>query len=1117
MNLDAKLQLKNDISLTFLRGLKTTFTVRVENKSDQAWPAQGKTPVRLTYHWLTANLDMAVFNGLRSVLPRDLSPGEAIETQIQIAAPVASGQYILQLTLVKEDVAWFEKQKFQPLELPVEVYAPEQYFMAQISILHPLPNLLYSNEFISIPVQVVNTSSCFWTNLINTPMQVISRWLNTNRTVVNNSELRTNLLESLKPTASCILLAQIKAPIEPGKYFLQLSLGQEHFNGLEKATPKLQAIEIPIDIVNIATIDAAQQQQQTVLRKALAKAIEKNIALAEYQSWINRFDTLTNVNIITIKEQIKSWPHRPLISIIMPTYNTPHAFLRAAIESVQQQIYPHWELCIADDASTDPQISEILQEYAKNEPRIKLCFRDQNGHISAASNSALELATGEYVAILDHDDMLAPHHLYFVAGEIINHPETAWIYFDTDFIDTQSLRNKGTLFKVKPNLDLSLAVSFMGTHCVYRTDKMLQAGGFRIGYEGSQDHDLALRMLDLVEWQHIRHLPYILYYWRSHPGSVACNGLAIKPYAGHAGVKAIQDYLHRHTIQAKVTQNYLLPGYRIHYTLPDNPPMVSIIIPTRNRSELVQACVASILEKTTYPNYEILIVDNDSDDENTLAYLNYLQQEELAVILYYPGKFNYSAINNYAAAQANGELICLLNNDTEVISENWLTEMVGHALRPEIGMVGARLWYENNTIQHSGVFINKAPLDHIGKMKPRRAGAFYTDLTSNLAAVTGACIVMRKAVFKEVGGLNADWLPISFNDIDLCFKVRQAGLRIVYTPYAELYHYESISRGRADAKDELSWRDYMFACWPELINLPDPFYRDNKRHTGLRRKIKIYRFSPSKLFFLHFTNATGTQFRDIITQEYQDDELFTFSTRLLLECYEGKATALTQAQQYIKTAKAVFGHFKVGIHNLFGIKQAAYVTLLSDPMHLAISHYNNLLQGHWKPFLKDTSLADMFRKGIIPGNLMTRIICGDRLDTVTWNEIDNGPFACSANFVGLGLPSKIWRGEIESVLQQSDIQPLNDQNLLSAALKNIREQFYFVGVVDNIKDTVTALGYYLDWDDYSSKLNANVPKIVPEVDAETLNVIEEYNQLDIQLYQYIRRLPSSCFINERKF
>ena len=554
----------------------------------------------------------------------------------------------------------------------------------------------------------------------------------------------------------------------------------------------------------------------------------------DYSRWIQNYDTLTNKTIKRMQQRIKEWNQHPLISIVMPTYNTDQKWLRAALDSVLEQIYPHWELCVADDASTQPHVRSLLEEYAGREPRIKLAFRTENGHISAASNTALEMVTGEFVTFLDHDDMLAPHALFWVTKDILDYPDVMLWYSDEDKINEKGERHQ-PYFKSDWNPDLFLSHNLITHLAVYRTSLAQHLSGFREGYEGAQDYDFALRAIAQISPIQIRHIPRVLYHWRTIVGSTALLPDE-KPYAIIAAQKAISEYLDRRNIDATVMESPNISGtIRVQYPLPVHLPLVTLIIPTRNGLELLRRCIESIHNLTDYEHFEILIINNQSDDSATLDYMQQLEEQDKARIIDYPHPFNYADMNNMAVEHAQGELIGLLNNDLEVINREWLSEMVSHALRPEIGIVGARLWYPDDTLQHGGVILGIGGVaGHSHKGLPRghgEAGYFgRAGLIQNFSAVTGACMIMRKTNFLAVGGLNADNLSTAFNDVDLCLKMNEHNLRILWTPYAELYHHESASRGYEDTPEKLARfekeRAYMKSRWPNFLQL-DPAYSPN--------------------------------------------------------------------------------------------------------------------------------------------------------------------------------------------------------------------------------------------------------------------------------------------------
>jgi len=551
-----------------------------------------------------------------------------------------------------------------------------------------------------------------------------------------------------------------------------------------------------------------------------------------YPGWIAQFDTPTSATRAALRRQLRALPIHPLISIILPVYTPELHFLEAAIASIRHQIYERWELCIADDASTDPEVRPFLEQVAGSDPRIKLTFRERNGHISACSNSALALATGDWCALLDQDDAFAENALGLVALEIDRHPEAGLIYSDEDKIDKMGTRSN-PFFKPDWNPELFLGQNYINHLGCYRTDLLSEIGGFREGFEGSQDYDLALRCVERLRPEQVRHIPRILYHWRMVGGSLAAIPDA-KPYAKEAARRAIADHGKRNGAPGKVVPCPENPeSHRLIHALPEPAPLVSIIIPARDRVGLLQRCIESIRAQTDYRPFEILIVDNGSTQEETFAFFSQAARANLARVLVMPGPFNYSRLNNRAARQADGDILLFLNNDTEVDDPGWLTEMVSHVARAETGAVGARLWYPDGTLQHGGVVLGLGGIaGHAFPHVPRGHPGYFNRamLQQNCSAVTGACMAVRKTVFDELGGFDEENVGVSFNDIDFCLRLTQRGYRVIWTPYANLIHHESASRGHRRTEEEqaefLRAADYMQRTWPAEL-LHDPFYNPN--------------------------------------------------------------------------------------------------------------------------------------------------------------------------------------------------------------------------------------------------------------------------------------------------
>jgi GT2 family glycosyltransferase/glycosyltransferase involved in cell wall biosynthesis len=553
--------------------------------------------------------------------------------------------------------------------------------------------------------------------------------------------------------------------------------------------------------------------------------------IESYQKWLHLYEAVTPSALRALREEVARLAAPPLISVVMPVYNTPEIWLRRAVASVQAQVYERWELCIADDASTAPHVRRVLQELAAADPRIRLVLRERNGHISAASNSALEIARGEFCALLDHDDELSPRALARVALEAARRPDAHFFYSDEDKIDERGERFDPYL---KPDFlpDLLLGQNCLSHLSVIRTEKMRAVGGFRVGLEGSQDWDLALRLVRTLRVSEVVHIPEVLYHWRAIAGSTA-RAVGEKNYTVTAAERALRDHFAALGTSVELRP---VPGdhWRVVRPVPSPAPLVSLLIPTRDRLALTRTCVESILAKTTYPAFEIVVIDNESVEPATLEWFAAVTARDARVrVVRYAAPFNYSAINNFAVTLARGSIVGLLNNDLEVINPDWLDEMVAHAVRPEIGCVGAKLLYPDGTLQHAGIILGLGGVaNHAFYRQPGHTDGYKNRarLAQNYSAVTGACLLVRKAIYEQVGGLNERELAVAFNDVDFCLKVRAAGFLNLWTPFAELYHHESASRGTEDTPEKQARFarevDYMRRTWARELD-SDPAYNRN--------------------------------------------------------------------------------------------------------------------------------------------------------------------------------------------------------------------------------------------------------------------------------------------------
>jgi glycosyltransferase involved in cell wall biosynthesis len=530
------------------------------------------------------------------------------------------------------------------------------------------------------------------------------------------------------------------------------------------------------------------QFQESLLPEVFDTAEES----INYQSWLSKYD---EDEINDARKIMRTFKNKPLISIVCPIYNPNSDDLHEAINSVLNQHYTQWELCLVDDCSTNFDLETFLNQY--KDKRIKYVKRTSNGNISASSNSAINLSKGEYVCFLDQDDLLAPDALFWIALAINKQAKLKFLYTDEDKIDETGQRCDPN-FKPDWNYHYLLACNYICHLAVYRRDLLTSLKGCQIGMEGAQDYDLILRASEVLDPQEILHIPRILYHWRKHPESTAQNPMS-KPYALLAGERAISAHLSRSGINASVSTHFI--WYEVIYALPSTLPKVSIIIPTRNQVALVKACISSIENLSDYSNYEIVIVDNQSDEQPTLHYLDKVEADGKYTVIRDNQAFNYARLMNDAVNKCSSEFICFLNNDVEVISKNWLSEMVSVLNQKDIGIVGAKLLYSDESVQHGGVILGIGGVaGHAHKYFPNGHPGYVNRLVSRqeYSAVTGACLLTRKSTFESVGGMDEENLSVAFNDVDYCLKVNEIGLKTVWTPFSVLYHHESKSRGLED-------------------------------------------------------------------------------------------------------------------------------------------------------------------------------------------------------------------------------------------------------------------------------------------------------------------------------
>jgi glycosyltransferase involved in cell wall biosynthesis len=562
--------------------------------------------------------------------------------------------------------------------------------------------------------------------------------------------------------------------------------------------------------------------------KALFRRIKyESLKRIQYKHYIRIHKKLDDRDD-TKRDKIRAFRYRPKVSIIVPVYNTGEKWLSLCIKSVLNQVYDNWELCIADGCSKKPYIRKILEKYSAQDSRIKIKFLTENKGIAGNSNEALSIITGEFIGLLDHDDELSSDALYEVVKLLNEKPDTDFIYTDEDKITVRGKRIE-PYFKPDWSPNTLYSCNYITHFSVIRKDILDRLGGFREGYDGSQDYDLFLRITEITS--NIAHIPKILYHWRMIPHSAASSSNA-KPYATVSAKRAIKDSLDRKKINADVFDGTFTGFYRVKYKVMGSPK-VSIIIPAIDKVSTLQRCIKSILSKTLYDNYEIIVVDSQSRESEIFNYYKEIESNQKIRIIKYDRSFNYSKIGNYAVSLIDSEYIVFLDNNTEIISQEWLTAMLEHIQRKEIAVAGASVCYPDQRIYHAGIIVGINGFAGYAYRYFFNEGIGYpgrTKIIHNLSAVSGICMMIKKSAFKDVGGFD-ELFRVALSDIDLCLKVRERSYLIVYTPYTKLYYYEYANKDHQDIIEKhMEFKkdiEYFRTKWKDVIDRGDPYYNTN--------------------------------------------------------------------------------------------------------------------------------------------------------------------------------------------------------------------------------------------------------------------------------------------------
>ncbi len=586
------------------------------------------------------------------------------------------------------------------------------------------------------------------------------------------------------------------------------------------------------DLMNMETVRVAMDfWKENGLRALFVKSVHKIQGLDndyDYGEWY----ALTKPSDQELERQRKeTWDNGPVFSIVMPLYKTPERYLREMLDSIAAQTYPNWELCLADGSPQGTDIYKTVKKYMDKDSRIRYKKLGRNQGISENTNAAIAMASGDYIVLADHDDAMTENALYECARAVREHPDCQVIYSDEDKMDMDGGALFDPHFKPDFNPDLLTSVNYICHQFVVKKDLVDKVGGLRKEFDGAQDYDFIFRCTEAAKG--VWHIPKVLYHWRCHQDSTASNPQS-KLYAFEAGSKAIMEHYRRMGIEAEKVEKGV--DYGIYHTIfkIKGNPKVSIIIPNKDHCQDLDLCMRAILTRATYKNVEFVVVENNSTKKETFEYYDAVQKEFPQVrVIVWDREFNYSAINNFGVKHASGEYLLFLNNDTELIAENFIEEMLGFCQRDDVGAVGARLLYQDDTIQHAGVVVGFGGIaghTFIGLHKAENSYFHRAMCAQDYSAVTAACMMSKRTIFEKTGGFSEE-LAVAFNDIDYCMKVRSLGKMVVYAPYAVLYHYESKSRGLEDTPEKVARFNREVAKfakkWPDILKEGDPYYNPN--------------------------------------------------------------------------------------------------------------------------------------------------------------------------------------------------------------------------------------------------------------------------------------------------
>lgn len=1010
-------------------------------------------------------------------LPAPVPPGAARTFDVAFQIPDALGERPLLCSLIlTPSLPFIRGRTFKPARARILIAAdavgePKSVMPRCRIIITPPPTARLPGTPVTLLAQVHNEGAIRIEAADPGGIRLRARWRRVPRTDAPLRDRVTTLLPyPLEPGDRYAVALDATAPDEPGTY--QVDVIAERI-GVGGRLDRKHCDSPPVTIT-VADLDRLEKSEERHLRQDGATADEL-VQRAAYRDWADHCDTFSGAADAVAATGLNDWPVHPTIAVVLPR-DAPEAVVGEARRWLVAQPYPAWRLVLCD-------------------PNAK--------------GDGLDASTGErHPDLLLHWDTrrgrLADHALLFLAGEFERNPALACVYADYDRMEQAGRHSR--VFLPAPDAFFARAQPQMATIVAARTAALLANG------ISPHDADGPAQLMTLLPEQAVGQVPQVLFH-------------AYGAKASYEGART------REAGSWRSTKMHDAPGYAVHANVPEPAPRVALIIPTRDRLDLLAACIGSILERTEYPCFELIIVDNGSQEEATLDYLSWLEREGVARVLRDDGPFNWSCVNNCAAAVIDADILCFLNNDVEVTSERWLAELVGLAAQPEVGVAGPTLWFPDGRMQHVGVVFSArgAPL-HPFRAAARGTAPFYLRSLRAQPAVTGACLVVRRAVFEAVGGF-AECFPLGFNDVDFCLRVKETlGLPAVCTPAAEMLHKESASRGRLRSESdharflhdlalfegrhlETAVTDRWAATIAHEARRGAPLTMIARKSPGARMAARRYRrMAAPKIAFIHIPKTAGTAVRRVLERALPDRAVLSIGARAVVEGHAGDPATAARLAPMLRDAEILVSHISHGFGDAIGWP-CRYATVLRSPRERVRSHHGFLVAPPNAPLrgtpCADWSIAQLLRKGIIPGNLMLAKILGAAPEPVRWPAID-GRFP---RYAGFGLPEPLWRGDMDALAALPDIEPDVDDAKVSAALAVIERDFIFVGLQERLDDHLRQFGRLIDVADIGivPHLNAARGDEHPLSD-EDVAAIDAYNALDRLLYEAILSRPGGLFL-----